>query len=186
MIQKISSEIMAIHMQNFGSIVYLLNIQQPTTNTKHLILIDTSSKENSKQLIEELKKINIKPKDINIIILTHAHYDHTGNINLFQKAKIYGNFTKIINADHSQSKEAKILPISNLKLPTPDFKIISTPGHTQNDIVILYKKILFSGDTIFNNGYIGRNDLPESNPQEQKKSLKKISKLKYNTLCPGH
>lgn len=180
MIEKITNEINAIHFQNFGSIVYLLEL----ANNK--ILIDTSSKENSGELIQELKKLNTNPEDINIIILTHGHYDHVENINLFPNAKIYGNFKKIINRNHEQIEEAKIAPISKTKNSIPELEIISTPGHTEGDIVILYKNILFSGDTIFNGGYIGRNDFPESDIEKQKKSLEKVSKLKFDILCPGH
>ena len=180
MITQISPEIKAIHFENFGSIVYL--IQLPNQN----ILIDTSSKENSGELISSLNKLNLKPEDINTIILTHAHYDHTENINLFPNAKIYGNFTKQINANHTQTEIKNILPISSFESLNPNFKIHKTPGHTKGDILIQYKNILFSGDVIFHDGYIGRTDFPESNQQEMNKSLKFIKTLKFDILCPGH
>lgn len=182
MINKISKEVTEIHFKNFGSIVYLIQL----TNPKTQILIDTSSKENAQELIDSLNKVNLTPKDIDTIILSHAHYDHTQNINLFPNAKIYGNFTHIINSDHTQTKEPRILPISETPLPTSNFQIFLLPGHTPGDIAILYKNILFSGDIIFNGGYIGRNDFPESNPKEQKKSLKKLSEINFEILCPGH
>lgn len=178
MLQKISPEITAIHFQNFGSIVYLLQSQNKN------ILIDTSSKENENELIQELKNLNLKPENIDIIILTHAHYDHVENIKLFENAKIYGDFTHIINSNHTQIRIKKILPIE--KLPLKNLKIFKLPGHTTNDIAILYKNILFSGDIIFHGGYIGRNDFPESNSKKQKESLQKLSKIKFDILCPGH
>lgn len=178
MITQISPEIKAIHFQNFGSIVYLL--QLPSQN----ILIDTSSKENEKELLSSLSSLNLKPKEINTIILTHAHYDHTENINLFPNAKIYGNFTKQINLDHTQTEIKNISPIE--KQPIKEFKIHKTPGHTQGDIIIQYKNILFSGDVIFHDGYIGRTDFPESNTKEMNKSLEFIKTLKFDILCPGH
>lgn len=183
MIKKISKEVTAIHFKNFGSIVYLIQI--PTKNNQtHNILIDTSSKENLQELIKSLKELKLSPRDIKTIILTHGHYDHIENINLFQNANIYGNFTKIINNNHTQTEIKKILPIE--KFSIKDFKIFKLPGHTLGDIAILYKKILFSGDIIFHNGYIGRNDFPESNPKKQKKSLEKLSTINFEILCPGH
>lgn len=161
MITKISPEVHAIHFENFGSIVYLIQIKQQK------ILIDTSSKENKEELIQELKNLNIKPEEITTIILTHEHYDHVENVNLFPLAKVYSSE----NID---------------KLKIEEFKIYSTPGHTQNDIIILYKNILFSGDVIFHNGYIGRTDFPESDENKMKKSLEFIKTLKFNVLCPGH
>jgi glyoxylase-like metal-dependent hydrolase (beta-lactamase superfamily II) len=178
MIRKISSEVTLIDFQNSGSIVYLIKLKDKN------ILIDTSSKDNEKELIKYLKEINITPEDINFVILTHAHYDHLENINLFSKAKVYGDFTQSINIDHSRTKLNNIYPIE--KFPLKEFKFYKTPGHTKEDVVILYKNILFSGDVIFNEGYIGRTDFPESIPDKMKDSLKLINSLKFDILCPGH
>lgn len=181
MITKISEEVRSINFQNFGSIVYLIKLENQN------ILIDTSSQENKEELIDSLKKLKLNPEDIDIIILTHAHYDHVENFELFKNAKIYGNFTHKINLNHTETLIKNIIPISECPLTkNSKFKIISTPGHTQEDIVILYKNILFSGDVIFHNGYIGRTDFPESNKNKMDKSLELISKLKFDILCPGH
>jgi len=180
MLQDISENVKGFHFQEFGSIVYLIKLPQQN------ILIDTSSKENSIELLNFLKKENLNPENITTIILTHAHYDHVGNIDLFPNAKVFGNFTKIINTDHSQTEESKIFPISNLEPKTYNLQLFPLPGHTEGDIAILYKNILFSGDIIFHGGYIGRNDFPESNPKEQEESLKKLNDIKFDILCPGH
>ncbi len=187
MIQQIAKNVFAIHPKYFGSIIYIIK------ENENIILIDTSSKENENQIKQSLKKLNLSPESITHLILTHAHYDHIENISLFKNAKIYANFTKSINKDHSRSeikiKSNKYKKITKAKLiesHIPSLKIISTPGHTQEDIVILYKNILFSGDVIFHNGFIGRNDFPESNIKKQKESLEKIKKLNYQILCPGH
>ncbi|MEA3399459.1 MAG: MBL fold metallo-hydrolase [Patescibacteria group bacterium] len=178
MITKISPEVSKIKFKNFGSLVYLIKIKNQN------ILIDTSSKENEKELVSSLKELNLTPKDISIIILTHAHYDHIDNITLFPNSKIYSDFKKAINRNHSQTKIKNILPIE--KQLIKKFKIYKTPGHTQNDILILYKNILFSGDVIFHRGSIGRTDLPESSPEKMKKSLEFIKTINYEILAPGH
>jgi glyoxylase-like metal-dependent hydrolase (beta-lactamase superfamily II) len=105
-------------------------------------------------------------------------------MNLFPNAKIYGNFTKQINPDHTQTEIKNILPIENQ--PIKEFKIYKTPGHTQGDILIQYKNILFTGDVIFHDGYIGRTDFPESNQEKMDKSLEFIKTLKFDILCAGH
>jgi hydroxyacylglutathione hydrolase len=178
MISKISSEVTSIDFQNLGSVVYLIKL--PNQN----ILIDTSSKENAKELIQSLKQLKILPEDITIMILTHPHYDHIENLSLFSKAKIYGNFKQSINRNHSRTILNNINPIE--KLSIKGFKIYKTPGHTEEDIVILYKNILFSGDVLFHEGYIGRTDFPESISEKMENSLKLVRKLKFDILCPGH
>ena len=160
MINKIKNNVWQLHFKEFGSCVYLIKL-------KEFLLIDTSSKECKKELLSDLEKLKVKPKEIKIIILTHNHYDHIENNNLFPQAQIY-------------SKEN----IKKIKIPELEF--INTPGHSKEDICMLYENILFSGDVIFNKGYIGRTDFPESNPKEMQRSLEKLKKINFKILCPGH
>mgnify|MGYP001596863856 CR=1 FL=1 len=157
MINKIKPNIWQFNFREFGSCVYLVKIKE------HNILIDTGSIDNKDEFLEDLKKLNLKPKQIDIILLTHSHYDHNGNINLFKNAKLYTN-----------------------SAPIKEIKVINSPGHTNDSICFLYEDVLFSGDVIFHNGHIGRTDFPESSPQLMQKSLEKLKKINYKILCPGH
>jgi len=160
MINKLTNNLWQFYFKAFGSCVYLLKI-----NNKN-ILIDTSTAENQSPLIQDLNSLHLNPEDINIILLTHNHWDHNGNIDIFSNAKLY-------NYDNID------------ELPIKDIEIHKVPGHTKDSLAFLYKDILFSGDTLFNNG-IGRTDLPESIPSKMQDSLKKLKGLKYKILCPGH
>jgi len=169
MVQKILNNIWRFSFKRFGSYAYLLKLKGKN------ILIDASSPINTKELVKELKKLELNPADISIIILTHHHWDHSGGILPFTNAKIYGN-----KKDFGEN----VIDIKKLKIP--ELQFIETPGHSKGSICILYKGILFSGDTLFHRGTIGRTDLPGSSEKEMEKSLKKIKKLKYRVLCPGH
>lgn len=39
-------------------------------------------------LVVQLKKLNLAPEDINYVGISHGHFDHTGNVNLFQNAQL--------------------------------------------------------------------------------------------------
>lgn len=169
MITSIKQNIFALEFLEFGSIAYLIKLNNQN------ILIDTSSKSNQEELIQDLEELEINPEDIDILILTHNHWDHIENKELFSKAKVYAN--------KRDFKTNDILPIEELNIA--EFQIIKTPGHTKGSFCILYDKVLFSGDTIFHQG-IGRTDFPESSPTEMVKSLEKIKKLEFEILCPGH
>ncbi|MGD9276435.1 MAG: MBL fold metallo-hydrolase [Candidatus Pacearchaeota archaeon] len=170
MIKKIKQNISSFEFSQFGSLVYLIKLKNKN------IIIDTGSKANRKELIEDLEKLNLVPENIDILILTHNHFDHVGNISLFTNAKIF--------ASKLEFSDEKIIPIDELKIP--EFKIIKTPGHTKGSFCILYDDVLFSGDTIFHNGGIGRMDLEGGSEVDMKKSLEVLSKVKYKILCPGH
>ncbi len=170
MIKKINENVIGLSFNSFGSCIYVVNLN------KKIILIDTGSLLTRSELKKDLENLKINPGQIDIVILTHNHWDHTGNNKLFSNAKFYGN--------KKDFKKEKILDINNLNIK--EFEIIQTPGHTKGSFCILYRDILFSGDTIFDGGYIGRTDLPGGDYDEIQKSLKKLSKIKYKTLCPGH
>lgn len=160
MINKIKQDVFQLNFKTFGSTVYLIKLQDQN------ILIDTSSKENERELIGDLIQLNLKPEKINIIILTHSHWDHTGNNDLFKNAKIITN--------------------ENLNELPKELEPIKTPGHTQDSFCIIYEDILFSGDTIFHEGGRGRTDLPGGNEQQILESIEKLKQINYKILCPGH
>lgn len=160
MITQIKPNVTQLNFQTFGSTVYLIKLNNQN------ILIDTSSEENKQELIEDLNKLNTTPEQINILIITHNHWDHIGNNDIFKNAKVITN------------KNAQDLP--------KELKPIQTPGHTQDSFCILYDDILFSGDTIFHNGGRGRTDLPGGNEQQILQSIKELNNINYKILCPGH
>ena len=165
MINKIKENIYQLHFRNFGSCVYILKIKEK------IILIDTSSKEAREELLEDLQTLEIKPENVDIIIITHNHYDHIQNLELFSNSKIY---------------HAEKLNENSVIKEIPEMKIIETPGHTPESKSYLYQDILFSGDTLFHNGFIGRTDLPGGSEEKIMESLEKLKKIKYKILCPGH
>lgn len=207
MIKQIAGKVWQFYYNNLGSNCYLARIEGRN------ILIDTSGVENREGLVSDLKDADVQPKDIDTVLLTHLHYDHIGNLDLFRNARIYAsrqeiedfrkqpfeavlneNFIEKIVEGRGSTKPTQefarlgrviIQPAEKLKLKS--IKTIKVPGHTRGSIAFYMpkEKILFSGDTIFNEG-IGRTDLPTSNPEKMQNSLKKIKNLDCKILCPGH
>ncbi len=202
MIKQITSNIWQISLSSMKECVYLIKLKGKN------ILIDTGEASSRQQLIESLKKLNLAPEDIDLILLTHNHYDHTGNLQLFKNAKVYGNLDDFPNrrvflssirylteaeyeeclkkGECGKCEKYEIYDIGKLNIP--EIKVIKTPGHTKGSVCFYLpeQKILFSGDTIFNNGFIGRTDFPNSCPEKMEKSLQLINKIGYDILCPGH
>ena len=182
MIEKLTNN---IYKLNVDSNVYLIKNQ----NT----IIDTGPPNYKDEVKQELSKI-IDLKKIKKVIFTHLHYDHAGNFDLFPNAEFYASKQEI--EDFKKHKISTLLnPVLAIKFKVnlkplkelQGFRIISTPGHTKGSFCLFYvkEKLLFSGDTLFNNG-IGRTDLPTSEESKMEDSLNKLKKLNYKTLCPGH
>ncbi len=166
---------------------------------KERVLIDTGDRKHRRFVLQFLEKL-VDFKSITKIIFTHLHYDHIGNFDLFPNATLYASSEEInclrkdsvatILAEEIAEKFMKEA-LQNLRstddLHINELQIIHTPGHTKGSICIWFpeEKVLFTGDTIFKNGY-GRTDLPTSAPNNLHTSILKLLPFAYKHLCPGH
>jgi len=169
--------------------------KQPSSNVYLIIsknmLVDLGNKENSEEITNELNKYT-KLADIKTIVFTHLHYDHTGNPLLLKDAEFYASKEEIeflkTYAKFADASIFKNIMLKGLKEKIEGLKVIKTPGHS-NGSICLWKeddKILFTGDTLFRTGAIGRTDLPTSRPEKMQSSLIKLLKYDYKEIAPGH
>jgi len=188
-IKKITDNIWRLKVDiSTSSNVYLIKKPEPT-------LIDLGNRLNIDLTIKLLGLLKYQPEDIKKIIFTHLHYDHIGEPSKFKNAKFYASKEEIISFKFSPKKttiknwdEIYKIQLTVLKEEIDDLDVIETPGHTRGSICLLHKKdkVLFSGDTLFKGGGIGRTDLPTSMPKKMKESLLKLAEIEYDILCPGH
>lgn len=175
-----------VYKLNVDSNIYFLDFKEKT-------LIDAGPKQYRSIVEQELSKV-IGLDKITKVIFTHLHYDHIGNFDLFKNAKFYASEEEI-----ALLKENRLYAIGDPTLATKfkiklnplkdskELKIIKTPGHTKGSVCIYYEKekVLFSGDTLFFNGF-GRIDFPFSDPGKMEESLESLQKIGYKILAPGH
>ena len=78
-------------------------------------------------------------------------------------------------------REGDELTIAGLEI-----KVLHTPGHTPGSVCYLIENELFTGDTLFEQGW-GRTDLPGGNEHEMYASLRRIMPLaRQYPFHPGH
>ncbi len=170
----------------------------PKTLKAAIIDVPFSSKD---LLIDEIKNLKLKPE---MILLTHSHWDHIGEVIELKKAlniPIYVHSEDAGNLEVPGSdglplvfpvqggrpdhllKDGDVLELGSLKID-----VIHTPGHTPGGVCFWIKdeNVLISGDTLFR-GTIGRLNFPSSKPKLMWESLKRLSKLPAETrVVPGH
>ena len=134
-----------------------------------------------------------------VILLTHAHVDHiSGAGAVAEKLGIKTVFVSPEDQPLYQSRENALLPFlppAQGLPPTvwppeyPDFKVISTPGHTRGGVCYWFESLnaLFSGDTLFCCS-VGRSDFATSSTSALIRSIKeKLFLLPDETkVFPGH
>ncbi|MGL5630322.1 MAG: MBL fold metallo-hydrolase [Mycoplasmoidaceae bacterium] len=140
-----------------------------------------------------------------IVILTHSHNDHIGDLELINKYadKIFASkrIIEIINYNNKSNDYYKLFGdmdvfLDNKKLNLIEegqkefgFTFLLTPGHSPDSICFYNNEFIITGDHIFIYD-IGRTDFLLSNANEMLLSLKKISNLldhiSDRILIPGH
>ncbi|MGM5487640.1 MAG: MBL fold metallo-hydrolase [Nanobdellota archaeon] len=168
--------------------VYLLLEEAP-------ILIDAGVLEEKQEILSHINEI-IEPKKIKTILLTHLHYDHLGALDAFPEAMVHAS--RVAISDLYRDPQGAVLGKEEIDLlkgrdlyaaeNMGSLKVIPSPGHTRGSVCYYHedKNILFSGDTLFGKGIIGRVDLPTSNEHAIQGTIKVLNRYSDAILCPGH
>ncbi|QBP40910.1 MBL fold metallo-hydrolase [Paenisporosarcina antarctica] len=170
---------------------------------KHCLIIDPG--EQGETLLKEIRRLQLKPL---AILLTHAHFDHIGAVDVvreFFKIPVYiHQAEKSWLADSTKNGSARFRELPLVECKPADVLIegegqleigpfscymFYTPGHSPGSITYWFEEDGFAivGDTLFQ-GSIGRTDLPHGNDKELIQSIhNKLLTLPENTICyPGH
>ena len=88
-----------------------------------LIVVDTSSKEMRPALRIAFKQIGVFAKDVDTVVLTHNHNDHTANCDMFPNAKI------LIHSGEDHPRKGAEIVDGDLSL-AKGIELRHTPGHS--------------------------------------------------------
>lgn len=114
-------------------------------------------------------------------VATHEHFDHTSTLReLSDKlgAKIIAHEDSPIECD------VRVTDQQRLKFGRTSFKVLHTPGHTQDSICLYDGRNVFTGDTLFVDS-IGKFERVDG--ESIFRSINKIMELPDSTLIyPGH
>ena len=179
----------------FDGNVYLVIDEKP-------ILVDAGMM--AGPTLKNIKKF-IDPAKIELIVLTHCHHDHSGaapalkevtgaRLMLSEKevgcigdelasvAYLFGQQAPEYKVDETL-KEGMVLDIGKWKL-----EVMETPGHSTGSLCLYERteKVLFSGDTVFPDGNIGRTDMFGGSTDELVRSIQRLTELDVKVMYPGH
>ena len=152
-------------------------------SNNELVVIDPGDE--AEKILTEIEETKAKPK---YIINTHYHFDH---ILANQKIKEKTGAKILIHEDEKDfidfSVDIFLKEGSKINIGDSVLKVIHTPGHTRGGICLLGEDFIFTGDTLFKDGY-GRTDLLGGSQEDLMESLERLSKLLKPGMkvYPGH
>jgi len=177
-----------------------------------IILIDCGTGSEDLKLIEQnLAQWGLEQYPISHLLLTHSHFDHSGNAHIFSKRGVQliagsGDAEGIETGDErtlfysyrqnyvpcqvdSKVKDGDIFTLSGLQ-----FEVIHVPGHSRGSVVykLIHRNqvILFTGDTVMPgpNGQpkLGVTVAEDFNAEHYLKSLNRLSKMEADAVLGGH
>ena len=144
-----------------------------------------------------LKVLEEDKVEVEYILLTHGHYDHTTAVpelaRTFPQAAIY------IHKADANGAGSQLFPLAGqveglkyydegdtLPLGSLTIQVLHTPGHSPGSVTLKVEDVLFTGDTLFC-GSMGRTDLGGGSYAQIMASLKRLGELEGDFhVCPGH
>lgn len=144
-----------------------------------------------------LKVLEEDKDQVEYILLTHGHYDHTTAVpelaRAFPQAAIY------IHKADANGAGSQLFPLAGqveglkyydegdtLPLGSLTIQVLHTPGHSPGSVTLKVEDVLFTGDTLFC-GSMGRTDLGGGSYAQIMASLKRLGELEGDFhVCPGH
>ncbi len=155
---------------------YLIQCRETQTTA----IVDTGA--NPETLIKKARELDRVPTQI---LLTHAHPDHAGGLDVLDRAY---NCPAWIGAGEPKPRGSRDLRLvqdgDRIELGHLNIEVLATPGHTAGGVSYKINKTIFSGDCIFA-GSMGRAN---ASWQDLFQSItRKLFSFSDDTLLhPGH
>jgi len=200
---KITDEIYQVGGSGFSSpedaAIYLIVFG------KHAAFVDAGCGRSLDKVINNIKVCGISSRQIDYLLITHCHFDHTGGAEAIKDefqcqiiahkldakyleqgndtvtaANWYGSSLKPFYVDRKLTGSREIINLGGRNV-----EAIHAPGHSPGSVVYLTesegKKVLFAQDV---HGPLDSSFL--SNKKDYLKSLKLLLSLEADILCEGH
>ncbi len=168
------------------------------------IVVDVGHFGTRDALLGELRKRNLAPRDFDVVILTHIHWDHCLNVDLFENAKVILGKNELkmgtINAKEDRHAEnfrqllidRKAEGVSEFYKVSKHASVLDTPGHSPGHISLRVDTedglVIFTGDSIpgLRAYHRGVPDLVFYDLEKAKRSVSKVKEMKPKMIIPGH
>ena len=195
---EIGTGIYQFRSEKPGSHIYLIR-----GHSKN-VLVDTGTTRHFPLLKSRLSDVGLRIRDINMVLLTHEHFDHIGATTFFHKTAVVAahrlaankldlqdDFVTLNKYYNVPSKpfwvdiwleDGAVIELGNRRL-----RVVHTPGHTSGCVCYFEpdEGLLFSGDTVFAGGTL--SDVAGSGSvSDYMESVQRLNNLRVKQIFAGH
>lgn len=169
------------------------------------VLFDTGHHTTRPALLAALRAEGLAPGDVPIVILSHLHFDHANNIDLFPQAQVYVSAREFAYAADPHPEDMFIPAmireqVSRMNLTlleqegeiVPGLRWIAAPGHTPGLISLVLDTeaagcVVLASDAIkyAKEAVTGRCDLTFDTPETGTRTIQRILAM-ADRIVPGH
>ena len=172
------------------------------------VLFDAGIHHFFKDTVAAIEELGLEFKQMDRLILTHTHLDHSGSAPEF-KGRLkdlevwvseeegtlleQGDDTIVLGSMLGQRLPP--IPVARklhdgdiIEVGAYSFEVLLTPGHSAGSLCFFEPKhrLLISGDVVFRHGSFGRVDFPTGNGKVLVQSIERLANLPVEILLPGH
>lgn len=179
--------------------IYLINFSGASA------LVDAGCGRSREKVLSNIKACGVTPEEIQYLLITHCHYDHTGGVAGLKEATQCQTVVHELDAQFLEQGDdrvtaakwynSRLAPIAvdrklsleqeEIQLGGRAIKAIHWPGHSPGSVVFVAEsegnKVVFAQDV---HGPLDPSLL--SNRDDYMKSLELLISLKADILCEGH
>lgn len=154
------------------------------TDDGHVIVVDTSSDFMRSPIKSAFKQIGkIFPDDVDMVVLTHCHTDHIGNVSLFKNATVY-----VHEGEECTIPDAKIVK-EDTEI-AKGVRLVHTPGHSDGSMSVFVeadRRYAIVGDAAPLKDNFTKRIIPalHTDAEAARTSLEKIAEW-ADVVVPGH
>lgn len=168
------------------------------------IVVDTGHAGRRHLLVHRLQEHGLTPQDIDWVVLTHAHWDHMQNLDLFPHAKVFIHpreraYCANPHANDWATPRYTSLVLESFRLEEvkegdeiiPGVRVLDVPGHSPGSIALLVEGeegvVAVSGDALPNTWSL-TSGLPRyvfASVDEARASIRKLLSCS-SVFYPGH
>jgi glyoxylase-like metal-dependent hydrolase (beta-lactamase superfamily II) len=170
------------------------------------VLFDTGHHATKRRLLNGLARHGLSPGDVAAVVLSHLHFDHANNLEMFPKARVYVSEAECAYARAPHPDDlyvpghllGQLETMDTHTLDTegeifPGVRWLAAPGHTPGLIALLlsetpHGRVVLASDAVktAKEALERRCDLAFDTPERGSATIARLLDLAPDRLVPGH